>query len=64
MVSEQSAKKVIATLKKAGWVPLRTVGSHTIWQSPSGATFSLPDGHKNISPGVYRKLRQAMEGDK
>lgn len=56
MVSEQPTTRVVKILKKAGWVPLRVVGSHTIWQSPSGTRFSLPDGHKTISPGVYRKL--------
>lgn len=48
-------------MRNAGWSPLRTVGSHTVWQSPTGATFTLPDGHRTISPGVYRNLLKAME---
>lgn len=48
-------------LKQAGWRPVRAVGSHTIWRSPSGTTLSLPDGHKTISPGVFRLVLRALE---
>lgn len=60
MVSEQNTRKVVKMMRAAGWTPVRTVGSHTTWQSPTGATFTLPDGHRTISPGVYRKLLKAM----
>lgn len=60
MVSEQPTRKVVKQMREAGWVPLRTVGSHTTWQSPTGATFTLPDGHRTISPGVYRQLLKAL----
>ncbi|MGX9348182.1 type II toxin-antitoxin system HicA family toxin [Microbacterium sp. KNMS] len=63
MVSEQPTRKVIKTLTDAGWRPVRTVGSHTTWQGPNGTRFPLPDGHKAISPGVYRKLLKAMKED-
>lgn len=37
-------------------------GSHTKYGCPCGShTFSLPDGHKTISPGVVRKARKALE---
>lgn len=61
MVSEQPTRKVVKQMRDAGWMPLRTVGSHTVWQSPTGATFTLPDGHRTISPGVYRKLLKALD---
>ncbi|MDR6868465.1 putative RNA binding protein YcfA (HicA-like mRNA interferase family) [Microbacterium resistens] len=61
MVSEQPTRKVVRLLKDAGWSPIRTAGSHTTWASPTGATFTLPDGHRTISPGVYRKLLKALE---
>lgn len=61
MVSEQPTRKVVKQMRDAGWTPLRTVGSHTTWQSPTGATFTLPDGHRTISPGVYRKLLKALD---
>ncbi len=60
MVSEQPTQKVVKMMRKAGWTPLRTVGSHTVWESPTGAKFTLPDGHRTISPGVYRNLLKAM----
>lgn len=50
-------------LKRAGWTPIRTVGSHTTWGSPNGSTFTLPDGHRTISPGVYRKLLKTLKED-
>lgn len=63
MVSEQPTRKVVKALRNAGWVALRTVGSHTTWQGPNGTTFALPDGHGTISPGVYRNLLKAMKED-
>lgn len=63
MVSEQPTRKVTKLLKDAGWTPLRTVGSHTSWQGPNGTSFSLPDGHRTVSAGVYRELLKAMNED-
>jgi predicted RNA binding protein YcfA (HicA-like mRNA interferase family) len=64
MVSEQPTRKVKRELEDAGWTKGTTVGSHSKWAGPNGTTFSLPDGHKTVSPGVYRKLLKAMEEDK
>ena len=63
MVSDQPTRKVIRLLRSAGWVSGDTVGSHTKWIGPNGTTFSLPDGHRGISPGVYRQLMKAMKED-
>ncbi|MFC7788095.1 type II toxin-antitoxin system HicA family toxin [Microbacterium sp. MAHUQ-60] len=64
MVSEQPTRKVTKLLKRMGWRALRTVGSHTTWEGPNGTTFTLPDGHSTISPGVFRKLLKALDEDK
>lgn len=63
MTSEQDTRKVTKALRAAGWTAGRTVGSHTKWTGPNGTTFSLPDGHRTISPGVYSKLLKAMKED-
>lgn len=63
MVKEQPTRKVIRELRTAGWQAGETMGSHTKWHGPNGTIFSLPDGHREISPGVYRKLRNAMKED-
>jgi predicted RNA binding protein YcfA (HicA-like mRNA interferase family) len=61
MVSEQPTRKMVREFKDAGWSPVRTVGSHTVYECATGEhSFSLPDGHKTISPGVVRKARQAL----
>lgn len=60
MVSEQPTRKITAALKKAGFKPLRTVGSHTVWANGS-VTVSVPDGHKTISPGVVRQVERAIK---
>ena len=56
-----TSRRAIALLKSKGWVIVRTRGSHTVWRSPQGAQFTLPDGHREISPGVTRNLLKAME---
>lgn len=62
MISEQPTRKIVKELKAAGWSPLRSgTGSHTRWQCRSGAhLLTEPDGHKTISPGVVRNIRQAI----
>jgi predicted RNA binding protein YcfA (HicA-like mRNA interferase family) len=63
MVSEQPSRTVVRRLRAAGWVRGNPVGSHTKWRGPNGTTFTLPDGHRFISPGVYRNLLKAMKED-
>ncbi|MDM8084178.1 type II toxin-antitoxin system HicA family toxin [Cellulomonas cellasea] len=61
MIAEQPTRKVSRELRAAGFEPIRTVGSHTWWQHPGGVGVAVPDGHRTISPGVYRKILKAME---
>lgn len=61
MVAEQPTRKMVQSFKGAGWFAGKTVGSHTKWHCPcSRHTFSLPDGHRSISPGVVRKAIKAL----
>lgn len=62
MVTEQPTRKVVKALKAAGFTSVRTVGSHSTWVSVDGAVkVTVPDGHRTISPGVYRKILAAMK---
>nr|WP_181715717.1 type II toxin-antitoxin system HicA family toxin [Cryobacterium sp.]QJS06163.1 toxin HicA [Cryobacterium sp.] len=62
MVTEQPTRKVVKELKAAGFSSVRTVGSHSTWVSADGAVkVTVPDGHRTISPGVYRKILAAMK---
>ncbi len=63
MVSEEPTRKMVREFKDAGWAPLPGGdGSHTKYGCSCGShTFSLPDGHRVISPGVVRKARKAIE---
>ena len=61
MVSSQPTRKVVKELKQAGFTEDRTVGSHTWWKHPSGIAVAVPDGHREISPGVYRKILIAIK---
>lgn len=60
MVSEEPTRKVIKRLRDAGFTPLRTEGSHTVWAN-GAVSVSVPDGHRTISPGVVRKVNKAIE---
>lgn len=60
MVSEEPTRKITKRLKDAGFVILRTDGSHSVWAK--GATsVSVPDGHRTISPGVVRQVNKAIQ---
>jgi predicted RNA binding protein YcfA (HicA-like mRNA interferase family) len=62
MVKEQATRAVVKELRAAGFTPDRTVGSHTMWVSEDGKVHvSVPDGHRAISPGVYRKVLKALK---
>ncbi|WP_182349310.1 type II toxin-antitoxin system HicA family toxin [Tomitella gaofuii] len=61
MVSEQPTRKVIKELRAAGFTPNRTKGSHTTWISTNGTRAFLPDGHRTVSPGVYRSILKAIK---
>lgn len=60
MVSDRPTRKVIRELRNAGFAPLRTEASHTVWAHPSGARVTIADGHRTTSPGVYRKVLRAI----
>jgi predicted RNA binding protein YcfA (HicA-like mRNA interferase family) len=61
MMSEQPARKVVKELRSAGFEPVRGEGSHHRWKHPTGVQISVPDGHRTISPGVYRKIVKAID---
>ena len=64
MVSEEPTRSVVKRLRAAGFAPLRTVGSHTLWGNGS-VSVSVPDGHRTISPGVVRQVYKSIqEADK
>jgi len=60
MVADQKTNEVQGELRAAGFTPDRTDGSHTWWKHPTGVAISLPDGHRTISPGVYRKVKKTI----
>jgi len=59
MVADQKTADVLAELVRAGFTPARTDGSHPRWKRPTGIGVSVPDGHRTISPGVYRTIKRA-----
>lgn len=60
MVSDQPTRKVVRMLRDAGFAPMRTVGSHTIYRK-GRVSVTVPDGHRRISPGVYRMILRKIE---
>jgi predicted RNA binding protein YcfA (HicA-like mRNA interferase family) len=61
MVSEQPTRKVVKAFKDAGWKRIRTEGSHGVYECSCGQhKFTLPDGHREISPGVFRKASKVL----
>lgn len=60
MVSEQPTRKVLRKLKDAGFVAVRRNGSHTVYVN-GAVSVTVPDGHRLISPGVYRQILKKIE---
>jgi len=61
---DQRTRTVKRELLAERWKPGETIGSHTIWYGANGTVFSLPDGFRTISPGVYQKLLEAMDEER
>lgn len=61
MVKEEPTRQVIKRLKEAGFTRISTDGRHSKWQHPTGVWVPLPDTHRMISPGVVRKINQAIQ---
>lgn len=62
MVSEQDTKKAVRAFLDAGWERVRTKGSHSAWVCGCGDhRFTLPDGHRTISAGVWAKALKALD---
>ena len=60
MVTEQPTRRVLRELKNAGFVPVPRSGSHTVYAS-GAISVTVPDGHRTISPGVYRQILKKIE---
>jgi len=61
MITEQPTHQMVREFRSAGWTALRTDGSHTVYGCSCGKhQFSVPDGHRTISPGVVRKARKII----
>jgi predicted RNA binding protein YcfA (HicA-like mRNA interferase family) len=61
MVSEQPTWIVVKAFKDAGWRRVRTEGSHSSYVCACGRhRFTLPDGHRVISPGLVRQVVKAL----
>lgn len=61
VVKEEPTRTVVKRLKAAGFARISTDGSHSRWAHPNGAWVAVPDSHRTISPGVVRKVNQAIE---
>ena len=61
MIAPAPTREIVKQLKNAGFTNRDGKGSHTQWACPHGTyTVSVPTGHKTISPGVRRKVDQAI----
>ena len=61
MVSDEPTRKMVKELRDSGWVMTRTDGRHTMYGCPCGKhALPVPTSHRMISPGVVRKIRQAI----
>jgi predicted RNA binding protein YcfA (HicA-like mRNA interferase family) len=61
MVSEEPTRKMLKELRTAGWTEKRNDGRHALYGCPCGShSVAVPASHRTISPGVVRKIRQAI----
>lgn len=61
MVAPEPTRTAVKRLKAAGFTRADGKGSHAKWSHPSGVTVSVPDGHRTQSPGLVRKINDAIK---
>ena len=55
----QKYRDVARFLRSKGWEPVRTRGSHEIWQpSGGGQSLSVVQHNGQVSPGIVRQVQQ------
>lgn len=61
MIAPAPTKEIIKQLKAAGFNQRDGKGSHTNWTCAHGKyVIPVPTGHRTISPGVRRKIDNAI----
>ncbi|MDN4616387.1 type II toxin-antitoxin system HicA family toxin [Leifsonia sp. F6_8S_P_1B] len=60
MAKEETTRKLTKRLKDAGFVAVRTTGSHTTYVNGK-VSVTVPDGHRIISAGIVRQVNKAIE---
>lgn len=62
MASTPLIRELLAELRDAGGVPVRTRGSHQQWRLPGGSQVTVPVNHRsaNASPVVEKSVRAAI----
>ena len=63
MTKEQPTRRMVRLLKDAGFVAIRSKGSHTVY-SYGDISITVPDGHRTVSPGVVREIEKAIAASK
>ncbi|WP_448222797.1 type II toxin-antitoxin system HicA family toxin [Gordonia iterans] len=62
MIASQPTRTTVKRLKKAVFTRTDGKGSHATYRCPHGRVpVTVPDGHREISPGVLRKILKAIE---
>jgi predicted RNA binding protein YcfA (HicA-like mRNA interferase family) len=61
VVKEEPTRTIIKRLKAAGFTRTSTDGRHSKWTHPSGVWVPVPDSHRTISPGMVRKINNAIK---
>ncbi len=57
MTTERNSRRIIARLKREGWVEVGTVGSHHKFRNPeTGQSLVVPHPKKDLPTGAARKI--------
>ncbi|WP_083562627.1 type II toxin-antitoxin system HicA family toxin [Mycobacterium malmoense] len=60
MTKAENTRDMVKRLKNAGFERISTDGRHSKYRHPSGVRITVPDSHRTISPGVVRKIDNAI----
>lgn len=61
MMEPKKTRDVLQEARAAGFVHVRSTGSHAVWRHPGGRQATIPDGHREVVGGTYLSIMRVVK---
>ena len=61
MMAPKKTRDVLREVRAAGFVHVRSKGSHSVWRHQDGRQATIPDGHREVAGGTYLNIMRVVK---